>query len=48
MTDLPEPELADERQRLALVDRKRDAIDGERLPAALHEGDGEVADVEER
>ncbi len=39
--------FADERQRLAALDREGDAVDGERLAPALQEGDGEIADVEE-
>ncbi len=38
----------DQRHRLALADIERDAIDGEHLAPAVAEGDGEVADGEER
>ncbi len=39
--------LADDGERLAAVDVERDAVDGEALPPALAEGDGEVLDGEE-
>ena len=39
--------LADQRDRLALLDLERHAIDRERLALTLAEGHGEVADSEE-
>ena len=40
--------FADQRHALALVDPERDAVDRDRLVAALAEADGQVADVEQR
>ena len=53
---LPEPDLADERQRLALGDRGRDIVDGAQAraplgankPLALREGDADLLDGEKR
>src|SRR4029077_17626538 len=40
--------FTDQRHGLALLQLERDAIDREQLPLALTEGDGEIADGEER
>ena len=47
VTDLPEPELADQRHRLAAVDVERDAVDGQHLPLTEAEGDGEILDLQQ-
>ena len=44
---MPEPELADQRDGLTLLDLERDAIDRERLALALAEGDGQILDLEQ-
>ena len=40
--------FANERDGFAAADAERDAVDGERLSVALAEGDGEVADLNQR
>ncbi len=47
VTDLPEPELADEREGFALLDVERHLVDGEHFARAASERDRQVADREE-
>ena len=46
-TDLPEPDFADDRQHLALVDLQRHAVDGAERTGRGLELDDEVLDLEE-
>ena len=47
VTDLPEPELADDADDLALPHGERDVLDGVRAIGAGGQPDGETAEVED-